>query len=157
MQRPENIENVKKRIRSEWGLQYEVENFVWARSRGRNEVGSSHEKFSKGEPIAERGMRFFRAQGSLKLRQVASGSATQNLWLRDRKVRSQVVVINLCRFPEEKHLEKGGKKKNTTITEWRIEQTELGSDLDKKDKPVWSHALALALVMTKKTCGRAEM
>ena len=43
----------------------------------------------KGE--AEREMRLLKARGSADLGKVASTSATQGLWLRNRKVGSQVV------------------------------------------------------------------
>ena len=39
------------------------------------------------------------ACGSADLGNVASGSATQDLWLRDRKVGSQVSGIDRSRFP----------------------------------------------------------
>ena len=44
-------------------------------------------------------MRLLRARGSAELRKVASGSATQSLWLRNGKVRSQVSGIDRSRFP----------------------------------------------------------
>ena len=44
-------------------------------------------------------MRLFRARGSVELGKVASGSATQGLWLRDRKVESQVIGEDRGRFP----------------------------------------------------------
>ena len=37
--------------------------------------------------------------GSVELREVASDSATQGLWLRNGKVRSQVSGIDQSRFP----------------------------------------------------------
>ena len=48
---------------------------------------------------AERRTRFFRADGSAEHGQVASGSATQGLWLGDRKVGSQVVGEDRSRLP----------------------------------------------------------
>ena len=56
-------------------------------------------KFSKGERRAKERMRLLRARGSAELREVASGSAAQSLWLRNGKVRSQVGGINRGRLP----------------------------------------------------------
>ena len=44
-----------------------------------------------GEGGAEEQMRLLKARRSAKLGNVASGSATQGFWLRERKVGSQVV------------------------------------------------------------------
>ena len=44
-------------------------------------------------------MRLLRARGSAELREVASGFATQSLWLIDRKGESQVIGIDQRRFP----------------------------------------------------------
>ena len=44
-------------------------------------------------------MRLHRARGSTELREVASASHTQDLWLRNGKVRSQVSGIDRSRFP----------------------------------------------------------
>ena len=44
-------------------------------------------------------MRLLRARGSAELSEVASGSATQSLWLGDRKVGSQVIAEDQNRFP----------------------------------------------------------
>ena len=56
-------------------------------------------KFSGGERRAKRRVRLLRARGSAELREVASGFATQGLWLRNGKVRSQVSDIDRSRFP----------------------------------------------------------
>ena len=48
---------------------------------------------------AERRVRLHRARDSAELREVASGSATQGLWLRNGKVGSQVSGIDRSRFP----------------------------------------------------------
>ena len=42
-------------------------------------IGSSNKKFIVDERTAERGMRFFEAEGQKELRQMASGSAKQLL------------------------------------------------------------------------------
>ena len=51
-------------------------------------------------------MRLRRARGSAELKKVASGSATQGLWLKDRKVGSQVIVVDRSRFPGKEQLGK---------------------------------------------------
>ena len=51
-------------------------------------------KFSVREWRAEGRVRLHRARGSAELREVASGSATQGFWLRNRKVGSQVSDID---------------------------------------------------------------
>ena len=45
---------------------------------------------------AERRMRLLGARGSAESERVASGSATQGLWLGNRKVGSQVVSEDRC-------------------------------------------------------------
>ena len=47
-------------------------------------------------------MRLYRARGSAELREVASGSAPQGLWLRNGKVGSQVTGIDRRQFPGRK-------------------------------------------------------
>ena len=44
-------------------------------------------------------VRLHGARGSVELREVATGSATPDLWLRNGKVRSQVSGIDQSRFP----------------------------------------------------------
>ena len=51
-------------------------------------------KFSESERRAKRRVRLHGARGSAELREVASGSATQSLWLRNGKVGSQVSGID---------------------------------------------------------------
>ena len=67
-------------------LQHGIGNFVWASGSGRGKVGCSRKKFIGGEGEAERSMRLLRARGSSELEKVVSGSATQGLWLRNKKV-----------------------------------------------------------------------
>ena len=58
-------------------------------------------------------MRLHRARDSAELREVASGSATQGLWLTNRKVRSQVSDIDQSRFPERRavgEVRRGGRQ-----------------------------------------------
>ena len=56
-------------------------------------------KFSGSERRAKGRMRLLQARGSAELREVAFGSATQGLWLRNGKVRPQVSGIDRSRFP----------------------------------------------------------
>ena len=62
-------------------------------------MGGSRKKFSGRERRAKRRMRLLRARGSAKLREVASGSATEGLWLRNGKVGSQVSGVDRSQFP----------------------------------------------------------
>ena len=55
-------------------------------------------KFSGRETRAKRRVRLHRARGLTELREAASGFATQGLWLRNRKVGSQVSNIDQSRF-----------------------------------------------------------
>ena len=57
-------------------------------------------KFSESERRAKGRVRLHRARGSVELREVASGSATQSFWLRNEKVGSQVSGMDRCPFPE---------------------------------------------------------
>ena len=71
-------------------------------------------------------MKLLRVHGLAKLGKVTSGSATQGLWLGDRKVRSQVVGEDQSRLPERGQL---GEEKDETEepgTEGRREYTDLG-------------------------------
>ena len=56
-------------------------------------------KFRGRERRAKGKVRLHRARGSAELSEVASGSATQSLWLRNGKVRPQVSDIDRSRFP----------------------------------------------------------
>ena len=49
-------------------------------------VRGSRKKFSGGEERAERRVRLLRERSSAELREVASGSAMQGLWLRNKKI-----------------------------------------------------------------------
>ena len=74
-------------------------NFVWASGSGGGKVGGSCKKFSGVERRAEGLVRLFRACDSAELREVASGSAMQGLWLRNKKVGSQVIGKDRTQFP----------------------------------------------------------
>ena len=50
---------------------------------GGREVGDSRKKFSRNKKKAEGRVRFHRARGSAKIREVAFGSATHGIWLRN--------------------------------------------------------------------------
>ena len=70
-------------------------------------------KFSGRKWRAKGRVRLLRARGSAELREVASGSATQGLWLRNRKVRPQVSGIDQSRFPGRRTVRKvrrGGRR-----------------------------------------------
>ena len=96
MQRPGEIEDVEKKIHARaWKvLWHGIGNFVWASGSGRGKVGGSRMKLSASERRAEGLVRLHRARGSAELREVASASATQSLWLRNGKVGSQVSGID---------------------------------------------------------------
>ena len=76
-------------------------------------VGGSRKKFNGRERRAKGRVRLHRARGSAELSEVASGSATQSLGLRNRKVRSQVSGIDRSRFPGRRTVGKvrrGGRR-----------------------------------------------
>ena len=100
MRRSGKIEDMKKKIhaRARKVLQHGIGNFVWASGSGRGKVGDSRKKFSESERRAKGRVRLHRARGSVELREVASGSTTQNLWLRNGKVGSQVSGVDRSRF-----------------------------------------------------------
>ena len=77
-------------------LEHKIGNFVWASGSEGKKVGGSRKKFSGR---AEGRVRLLRERGSAKLREVASSSATQGLWLRNGKVGSQISGIDRSRFP----------------------------------------------------------
>ena len=56
--------------------------------------GGSRKKFSGGEGRADERVRLLRALGSAELEMVASGSATQDFLLGNRKVGSQVIGVD---------------------------------------------------------------
>ena len=88
MRSPGQIEDEKKiHARARNVLQHRIGNFVWASGSGQ-EVRGSCKKFSRRERRAKGRVRLLKARGSAELREVASGSAMQGLWLRNGKVRS---------------------------------------------------------------------
>ena len=64
-------------------------------------------------------MRLLLERGSAELREVASGSTTQSLWLGDRKVRSQAIREDQSRFPGRGTVGKvsrGGRRSSDSLT-----------------------------------------
>ena len=55
------------------------------------EVGGNRRRFGDGKELAKRQVRLLWARGTAELGKVASGFATQDLWLGDRKVGSWVM------------------------------------------------------------------
>ena len=82
-------------------------------------------KFSGGERIAKGRARLLRARGSAELGEIASSSATQSLWLRNGKVRSQVSGIDRSRFP--------GRKTVGEVRRGGIRRERLASDRAKNE------------------------
>ena len=105
-------------------------------------------------------MRLLRARGTAELREVASGSATEGLWLRNGKVRSQVSGVDRSRFLGEEQFGKLGEKedeKGDPAIERSREYTVFGFDLGEKEVQVVCHGSALALAMTDEARREAEM
>ena len=74
--------------------------------------GGSRKNFSKRERRAKGQVRLLRAHGLAELRKVVSGSAMQGLWLRDRKVGSQVGGKDRSRLPGRgtfREVKRGGR------------------------------------------------
>ena len=115
MRRPVEIKDVKKKIhaRARKMLLHRIDNFVWASGSGEGKVGGSRKKFSGGERRAKERVRLHRARGSAELREVASGSATQSLRLRNKKVGSRVSGIDRSRFAGRRtvgEVRRGGRR-----------------------------------------------
>ena len=89
-------------------------------------------------------MRLHRVRGSAELREVASGSATQSLWLRNGKVESQVSGVDRSRFLGEEQLGKLGEEDEPAI-ERRRECTDFGLDLGEREEQVVCRAFAMAI------------
>ena len=120
-------------------------------------IGGSRKKFSGGERRAEGRMRLFRARGSAELREVASSSTTQSLWLRSGKVRFQVSGVDEANSLREEQLGKLGKDEEERATERRRKYTDLGLDLGEREEQVACHASALALAITDEVRREEEM
>ena len=101
MQSPREIEDVKKKIhaRARKMLLHGIGNFVWASGSGWGKVGGSREKFSGRERRAKGRVRLHRARGLAEHSEVASGSATPSLWLKNGKVGSHVGDVDRSQLP----------------------------------------------------------
>ena len=89
-------------------------------------------------------MRLLRARRSAELGKVASGSATQGLRLRDRKVGSQVIGVDRSRVPGRKQLgklEEDENEKEELATERRREYIDSELDLGEREEQVACNAL----------------
>ena len=95
-------------------------------------------------------MRLFGALGSAELREVASGSATQGLRLRDGKVRSQVSGIDRSRFPGRRTVGEVVEEEGKSAIERRREYAIFGFDLGESEEQVVCHASVSVLAMTDK-------
>ena len=94
-------------------------------------------------------MRLLTARGLADLEEAVSDSAKQGLWLRDRKVGSQVIGEDRNRF--------AGRGTVEEVRRGKREYTDLGLDLGKREEQVTCHASAVALAMTDKALREAEM
>ena len=129
MQRPGKIENVKKKIhaRARNVLQRGISNFVWASVSGREKVKGSRKKFGEGEEGAKERVRLLRASNFSELGMIVSGSATQGVWLGDRRVRSQVIDEGRSRIPGRGAVGEV-RREEEPATERRRKYTDLGFD-----------------------------
>ena len=129
-----------------------------ASGNGLGEVRDSRKKFSGGERKAKGQVRLLRARGSVEFGLVASGFATQDLWLGDRKVGFH--VIGGDRSLGEEQLGKLGEKEDEEekkATKRNREYTDLWLYLGEREEQVACLALALALAMTDEARREAEM
>ena len=105
-------------------------------------------------------MRLLRARGSAELGKVASGSATQGLWLRNRKVGSQARHRPKPIPLREEQFGKLGEEEDEEgepATKRRREYTVFRFDLGEREEQVVCHASALALAMTDEARREAEI
>ena len=105
-------------------------------------------------------MRLLRAYGSAVLGKVASGTATQGLWPRDRKVGYQVIGEDRSRLlgiETVGEISRGGKRERRASNRAKREYTDLRLDLGKRKEQVVCHALACALAMRDVALREAEM
>ena len=77
----------------------------------RLEAAARNSAGEKGKP--EGRVRLLRARGSAELREVASGSAMQGLWLGNGKVRPQVSGIDQSRFPGRRTVGESCERRKT--------------------------------------------
>ena len=106
-------------------------------------------------------MRLLCARGTAKLRKVISGSATQDLWLRNGKVRSQANSMDQSRFPERRTVRKvrrrGRRGRRASDRAEKSKYTVFEFDLGEKEEQVVCRASALALAMTDEARREAKM
>ena len=95
------------------------------------------------------------ARGLAELRKVASGSATQGLWLRNGKMGSQVSGIDRSRFPGRRT--DGEDEEEEPAIQRRRECTNLELDLGEREEQVVCHASLLVLAMTDEARREAGM
>ena len=101
-------------------------------------------------------MRLVRARGLVELGKVASGSTTQDLWLGDRKVGSQIIIgEDRSRLSRRGTVWKVREEEWEPATERWSEYLDLGLELGERKKHVSCHASALA--MTDEACREAEI
>ena len=98
-------------------------------------------------------MRLHKVPCLAELREVAFGSATQGLWLRNGKVGSQVGGIDQSRLPGRRTVGKLGEEEGEPAIERRREYTDLGE----REEQVVCHCSALAVAMTDEARREAEM
>ena len=101
-------------------------------------------------------MRLHRARSSAEFSEVASGSATQDLWLRNGKVRPQVSGIDRSRFPWRRTVRKvrrGGRRASNRAKK-RVHRFRVS--LGEREVQVVCHASDLALAMTDEARREAE-
>ena len=132
-----------------WDRQLCLGQWQWTR-RGWRQPQEIH----RGRKRAKKRVRLHGARGSAELKEVASGSATHGLWLRNGKVRSQVSGIDRSRFPRRRTVE---DKEGEPAIERKRKYTDLGLDLGEREEQVVCHATALALAMTDEARREAEM
>ena len=90
-----------------WDRQLCLGQWQWTRTGWRQS-----QEIHRGERRAEGLVRLLKARGIAELSKVASGSATQGLWLRNGKVASQVIGIDRNRFPGKRtvwEIRRGGR------------------------------------------------
>ena len=118
-------------------------------------------KFRGREGRAKGRVKLHRARGLAELSEVASGSATQGLWLRNGKVRPQVSGIDQSRFPGRRAVRKvrrGGRRgRRASDKAKKRECTDLGLDLGEREVQFVCHASALVLAKTDEARREAEM
>ena len=105
-------------------------------------------------------MRLLRARGSAELKKVASGSATQGLWQRNRKVESQVSGINRSRFPGRKtvrEVRRGGTRGRRASDRAKKRVYRFRVRFGDREGQVVCHTSAVAFAMTDEARREVEL